>query len=84
LLTALAEATGGRAFFPEDVEEVKKSFAEVQRDLHRHYRIAYVPARSSTGDGTAWRNIEVRLKGVKRGGELLVRTRQGYYTRPGT
>jgi VWFA-related protein len=84
LLTALAEATGGRAFFPEDVEEVKKSFAEVQRDLHRHYRIAYVPARSSTADDTAWRNIEVRLTGVKRGGELLVRTRQGYYARPGT
>jgi VWFA-related protein len=84
LLTSLAEATGGRAFFPEDVEEVKKAFAEVQRDLHRHYRIAYVPVRSPLNQEAAWRNIEVRLKGVKRGENLLVRTRQGYYARPET
>ena len=67
-LTALAEATGGRPFFPEperdplhrdkDVEAVKKAFAEVQRDLHRHYRMAYVPS-SVSGGLSGWRNIEV-------------------------
>jgi VWFA-related protein len=75
-LTALAEATGGRPFFPEKVEDVKRAFADVQKDLHRHYRMAYVPANLAVGAG-GWRNIEVKVK--KPG--LLVRTRQGYYTR---
>jgi Ca-activated chloride channel family protein len=78
LLTSLAEATGGRPFFPEgDVEAVKKAFAEVQQDLHRHYRMAYVPS-TVAGELTGWRNIQVKVK-TKPG--LFVRTRQGYYTR---
>jgi VWFA-related protein len=75
-LTTLAEATGGRPFFPKKVEEVKKAFAEVQQDLHRHYRMAYAPGNLSAGAG-GWRNIQVTVK--KPG--LFVRTRQGYYTR---
>ena len=75
-LTTLAEATGGRPFFPKEVEDVKKAFAEVQRDLHRHYRMAYAPANLAAG-AVGWRNIEVKVK--KPG--LVVRTRQGYYTR---
>jgi Ca-activated chloride channel homolog len=76
-LTTLAEATGGRPFFPEKVEEVKKAFAEVQQDLHRHYRMAYVPLSLLEGAGRGWRDIEVKVK--KPG--FFVRTRQGYYTR---
>ena len=75
-LTTLAESTGGRPFFPKKVEEVKKAFAEVQQDLHRHYRMAYAPMNLSTG-AVGWRNIVVRVK--KPG--YFVRTRQGYYTR---
>jgi len=75
-LTTLSESTGGRPFFPKKVEEVKKAFAEVQKDLHRHYRMAYAPANLSAGV-RGWRNIEVKVK--KPG--LFVRTRQGYYTR---
>jgi VWFA-related protein len=83
-LSALAEATGGRAFFPEkDVEEVKKAFAEVQQGLHRHYRMAYVPTRETSRDAP-WRNIEIKLKGKIKGRQgLVVRTRQGYYARTG-
>ncbi len=75
-LTALAEATGGRPFFPEKVEDVQKAFADVRKDLHRHYRLAYAPRNLAAG-AVGWRNIEVKVK--KPG--LLVRTRQGYYTR---
>jgi Ca-activated chloride channel family protein len=77
-LTTLAESTGGRPFFPKKVEEVKKAFAEVQQDLHRHYRMAYSPTLVDAGT-VGWRNIEVKVK--SRPG-LFVRTRQGYYTRP--
>jgi len=76
-LTTLAESTGGRPFFPKKVEDVKKAFAEVQQDLHRHYRMAYPPATVDAG-AVGWRNIEVKVK--SRPG-LFVRTRQGYYTR---
>lgn len=79
-LTALAEATGGRAFFPEDVEQVKKAFADVQEDLHRHYRMAYIPSETPEPDPLAesWRPLEVRIRGRD---DLIVRTRQGYYAR---
>ncbi len=76
-LTTLAEATGGRPFFPEKVEDVKKAFADVQLDLHRHYRMAYAPSVVASGLA-GWRNIQVKVK-TKPG--LFVRTRQGYYTR---
>jgi VWFA-related protein len=82
-LTALAEATGGRAFFPDDIDEVKAAFVEVQQGLHRHYRMAYVPTRETSPDAP-WRNIQIKLKGKIKGREgLVVRTRQGYYARTG-
>ncbi|HSF15663.1 MAG TPA: VWA domain-containing protein [Vicinamibacteria bacterium] len=77
-LTSLAESTGGRAFFPEDVEQVKAAFAEVQEDLHRHYRLAYMPTRGLGKDDAAWRQLRVNVKDRQ---ELRVRTRQGYYPR---
>ncbi len=59
-LTTLAESTGGRPFFPKNVEEVKKAFAEVQQDLHRHYRMAYAPTKVVAG-AVGWRHIEVKV-----------------------
>jgi len=95
-LNSLAEATGGRAYFPEDVEAVKTAFRDVQEDLHRHYRMAYVPPvarpddepltltgpRSEAGADANeteanWRPLEVHVKGRD---DLIVRTRQGYYS----
>ena len=82
-LTTLAEATGGRAYFPEDIEAVKDAFADVQEDLHRHYRMAYIPREKlepESGvetDVANWRPLEVC---VKNRDDLIVRTRQGYYS----
>ncbi len=85
-LTTLAEATGGRAYFPEDIEAVKDAFADVQEDLHRHYRMAYIPAENPEPEpepepgaetDANWRPLEVR---VKNRDDLIVRTRQGYYS----
>ncbi|HXV62653.1 MAG TPA: VWA domain-containing protein [Vicinamibacteria bacterium] len=80
-LTSLAESTGGRAFFPEDVEQVKDAFAEVQEDLHRHYRLAYMPSRGLANEDAAWRQLRVNVKDRL---DLRVRTRQGYYPRKGS
>ncbi len=76
-LTNLAEASGGKAFFPEDVDQVKDAFAEVQEDLHRHYRMAYVPSIPIASENE-WREIVVTVRGRE---DLTVRTRQGYYSR---
>ena len=81
-LTTLAESTGGRAYFPEDVEAVKKAFLDVQEDLHRHYRMAYIPREKPEPEpgvdvDANWRPLEVHIKDRP---DLIVRTRQGYYS----
>ncbi len=73
-LERLALATGGRAFFPVNVDHLERSFSAIQEELHTQYRIGYTP-RNDVRDGT-WRRIEVRIQGQP---NLIVRTRQGYY-----
>ena len=77
-LDAVAEQSGGRAYYPEEVEELPRYFREIQQELHRQYQIAYVPSRDREDGG--WRSIEVRVKGRPK---LSARTRKGYYAAPG-
>ena len=76
-LSTLAHRTGGRAFFPVNVEHLDRSFAAIEEELHTQYRIGYAP-ENEAHDGV-WRRIEVRIRERK---ELVVRTRQGYYALP--
>lgn len=76
-LRSLAKDTGGAAFFPDDIGELNESFNQIQDELHSQYRMAYIPEQADR-DGR-WRRIEVRVKGR---GDLVVRTRQGYYALP--
>lgn len=75
-LSELARYTGGQAFFPTDEKEMQRAFDRVQDELHRTYRMAYVPPDKQGGN--SWRNVVVRLAN-RRG--LVVRTRLGYYSR---
>ena len=77
-LDAVAEQSGGRSYYPEEVEELPRYFREIQHELHRQYQIAYLPSRDRKEGG--WRSIEVRVKGRP---ELTARTRKGYYAAPG-
>ena len=70
----LANETGGRAFYPHDLEQLNYHFSQVMEELHSQYRIAYVP-KDANRDGS-WRRIQVRVKYYD---HLDVRTRQGYY-----
>ena len=76
-LNALAEATGGEAFFPKDVTEVERIAHQVARDIRNQYSIVYAPANQSM-DGS-YRQIKVVAKGP---GSPTVRTRSGYYATP--
>jgi VWFA-related protein len=76
-LNDLAEATGGKTFFPKDVEEVDAIAHLVAHDIRSQYIIEYSPA-NSTMDGT-FRAIRITARAA---GNPTVRTRSGYYATP--
>jgi Ca-activated chloride channel family protein len=72
-LERLAEATGGRVFFPMRLEEVADYFQAVQDELRSQYAVAYKPADFVANGHFRSIQIEARNK------HLHVRARQGYY-----
>jgi len=76
-LNDLAEATGGKTFFPQSVEEVDAIAHQVARDIRNQYIIEYSPLNAAM-DGT-FRAIRIA---VKASGGPTVRTRSGYYATP--
>src|SRR5271156_4982821 len=73
VLERIAEATGGRAFFPFQMREVSDAFLSIQEELRSQYAVGYKPA-DFAADGR-YRTIEILA--ADRG--LKVRTRKGYY-----
>jgi len=74
VLERLAEATGGRAFFPFKIQDVSNSFSEIQDELRSQYALAYKPADLKF-DGR-YRSIDIMAETHK---NLKVRARKGYY-----
>jgi Ca-activated chloride channel family protein len=75
VLSRLARATGGDAFFPSRNTEVVAICEGIARDIRNQYTIGYVS--SNTARAGAWRSI--RLTAAAPGhGKLVVRTRAGY------
>lgn len=73
VLDQLAEATGGRAFFPFKMKDITKSFGAIEDELRSQYIVAYRPAEFET-DGR-YRSIEI----IAANKNLHVRSRKGYY-----
>jgi VWFA-related protein len=74
ILQRIADATGGRAFFPFQVTDVANAFSEIQDELRSQYALGYRPA-SFSSDGR-FHTIEILAVNHK---NLKVRTRRGYY-----
>jgi len=74
VLERIAEATGGRAFFPFQIRDVADAFAEIQDELRSQYAISYKPTNFKA-DGR-YRSIEIVAQNHK---NLHVRARRGYY-----
>jgi VWFA-related protein len=72
-LQQLADATGGRAFFPYKMKDIKNSFAAIEDELRSQYVISYHPAEFEA-DG---RYRSIQITALKK--DLQVRARQGYY-----
>jgi Ca-activated chloride channel homolog len=73
-LERIADATGGRAFFPFQIRDVVNAFAEIQDELRSQYAISYKPA-DFRADGH-YRTIEIVASDRK---NFRVRSRRGYY-----
>ena len=70
----LAQETGGRAFFPFQVEDLEQSFENIANELRHQYSIFYRPEPLKT-DGL-YHTVDLRVKGHS---GLVVRARKGYY-----
>jgi VWFA-related protein len=73
-LKALADATGGEAFFPKDAADVDKIAHQVARDIRNQYTIGY--SSTNTAMDGSYRKIEIKVNAP---GNPKVRTRSGYY-----
>ena len=74
VLERIADATGGRAFFPFQIRDVANDFTEIQEELRSQYAISYKPA-DLKHDGH-YRTIEIVANDRK---NLRVRSRRGWY-----
>ena len=74
VLERIADATGGRAFFPFQLNDVANAFVEIQAELRSQYALSYNPADLRT-DGR-YHTIEILAQNHK---GLRVRSRRGYY-----
>jgi VWFA-related protein len=73
VLQRIADASGGRAFFPFKMKDIKNSFAAIEDELRSQYVVSYHPA-DFEADGR-YRPIEITA--FKK--DLQVRARRGYY-----
>ncbi len=74
ILERIADATGGRAFFPFKIQDVANAFSEIQDELRSQYALAYRPP-DFKADGS-YRSINIVAENHK---SLKVRARKGYY-----
>ena len=73
VLEQLAEATGGRAFFPYKMKDITHAFAAIEDELRSQYAVSYKPA-DFDADGR-YRSIEI----ISLKKDLQVRARKGYF-----
>jgi VWFA-related protein len=79
VLERIADATGGRAFFPFKVEDVTDAFTQIQDELRSQYALSYRPSDLKR-DG-AYHSIEIVAEKHK---DMHVRARRGYYAPGGS
>jgi len=73
VLEQLAEATGGRVFFPFKMKDITRSFAAIEDELRSQYVVSYKPADFDS-DG---RYRSIQISSLKK--DLQVRARKGYF-----
>jgi len=77
VLQEIAAASGGVAYFPENVEDVHSICEQVAHDIRNQYTLAYYPTNTNR-DGS-FRAVSVEVIPPRGHGKLVARTRNGYY-----
>lgn len=72
-LKQLAEATGGRAFFPAKLHDLTDAFHSIREELRSQYSISYKPSEFQAGG--QYRPIQITADNK----HLRVRAKKGYY-----
>jgi len=81
-LEEVARSSGGLAFFPENLTDVRTICQQVARDIRNQYTLAYYPTNTQR-DGT-FRAVRVDVIPPHGRGKLQARTRNGYYAPRGS
>ncbi|HYZ84749.1 MAG TPA: VWA domain-containing protein [Bryobacteraceae bacterium] len=76
-LNTLANASGGTATFPKELDEVEKIAVDIATEIRNQYVVSYTPSNQDL-DGS-FRSIRVA---VNASGSPRVRTRTGYFATP--
>jgi VWFA-related protein len=80
-LLRIAEASGGKAYFPNNVDEARTMMEKIARDLREQYTLGYFPSQG-VHDGS-WRSVRVDVIPPPGSSEKLNATyRRGYYGPP--
>jgi len=73
VLRQLAQETGGRAFFPNQLSDLSAVYGQIADELSSQYTVGYSP-RNPKRDGS-WRRVVVRVGRPS----LIARTKLGYF-----
>jgi Ca-activated chloride channel homolog len=76
VLKQLSRASGGKAFFPQTLQEILPICEQIAHDIRSQYTITFVPTNKKQ-DG-AYRAIDVKARETQGGRRLSVITRAGY------
>ena len=78
VLRQLAYETGGRAFFPEDVNDLPAIYRQISDEISSQYSVGYISANPLRNG--QWRRTVVRVDRER----TTARTKQGYYAPTGS
>jgi len=73
VLRQFAQETGGRSFFPNQINELAGVYGQIADELSSQYTVGYT-SRNPKRDGS-WRRLVVRVNRPN----LVARTKQGYF-----
>jgi VWFA-related protein len=79
-LNAVANATGGRAFFPKRETDLTSAFGEIEQELRSQYLIAYSPSNKNRDGSYRQMRIEITNPELQKE-QLQLRHRPGYFAK---
>lgn len=80
-ISAVATATGGRAFFPKRESDLQNAFAEIEQELRSQYLIAYSSTNKDRNGAYRQMHLDITNPELQKE-KLKLRHRPGYFARP--